>query len=99
VLMVKDDRGPDNGNFRGGGGGVPQLSTQGDFSPGVTWCGWGNLVWWNGRRILEVGVVCEIVGVILCGTAYGREPKVWVLGKEALALIECDKLDERGGKL
>jgi hypothetical protein len=33
------------------------------------------------------------------GTAYGREPKVWVLGKEALALIECDKLDERGGKL
>ena len=29
------------------------------------------------------------------GTAYGREPKVWVLGKEALALIECDRLDER----
>jgi hypothetical protein len=29
------------------------------------------------------------------GTAYGREPKVWVLGKEALALIECDKLDKR----
>jgi hypothetical protein len=28
------------------------------------------------------------------GTAYGREPKVWVLGKEALALIELDKLDE-----
>ena len=33
------------------------------------------------------------------GTAYGREPKVWVLGREALALIECDKLDERGGEL
>jgi hypothetical protein len=28
------------------------------------------------------------------GTAYGREPKVGVLGKEALALIELDKLDE-----
>jgi hypothetical protein len=28
------------------------------------------------------------------GTAYGREPIVWKLGKEALALIECDKLDE-----
>ena len=67
VLMVKDDRGPDNGNFWGGVGGVPQPSTQGDFSPGVTWCGWGNLVGWNGRRILEGGVD-EIVGVILCGS-------------------------------
>ena len=28
------------------------------------------------------------------GTAYGREPKVWKLGREALALTECDKLDE-----
>lgn len=28
------------------------------------------------------------------GTAYGREPKVWILGREALALIECDKLDD-----
>ena len=27
-----------------------------------------------------------------------REPKVWVLGKEALALIECDRLDEREGE-
>lgn len=34
------------------------------------------------------------------GTAYGREPIVWKLGKEALALIECDKLDadKREGK-
>jgi len=28
------------------------------------------------------------------GTAYGREPIVWRLGREALALIECDKIDE-----
>lgn len=27
------------------------------------------------------------------GTAYGREPKVLVLGREALALMECEKLD------
>jgi hypothetical protein len=27
------------------------------------------------------------------GTAYGRKPIVWRLGREALALIECDKLD------
>jgi len=27
------------------------------------------------------------------GTGYGREPKVWKLGKEALALMECDKID------
>ena len=33
------------------------------------------------------------------GTGYGREPKVWVLGREALALIECDKLDEKERKL
>ena len=32
------------------------------------------------------------------GTAYGREPKVWVLGREAQALIKCDKLDEREGE-
>ena len=31
------------------------------------------------------------------GTAYGREPKVWKLGREALALTECDKLDEGEG--
>lgn len=27
------------------------------------------------------------------GTLYEFKPKVWVLGKEALALIECDKID------
>ena len=32
------------------------------------------------------------------GTGYGREPKIWALGREALALIECDKIDEREGK-
>ncbi len=32
------------------------------------------------------------------GTGYGREPIVWVLGREALALMECDKLDEEGKK-
>jgi hypothetical protein len=32
------------------------------------------------------------------GTGYGREPKVWVLGREALALIECNKLDEGENK-
>jgi hypothetical protein len=32
------------------------------------------------------------------GTAYGREPIVWELGREALALIECDKLDEGEGE-
>jgi hypothetical protein len=31
------------------------------------------------------------------GTAYGREPKVWKLGKDALALIECDKIDAMCG--
>lgn len=29
------------------------------------------------------------------GTAYGREPKVWVLGREALALMECDEIDRK----
>lgn len=29
------------------------------------------------------------------GTAYGITPKVWKLGREALALIECDKIDEQ----
>ena len=66
-----DGNGSDKGNFRGEGEGVSQFSTQGDFSPGVICCEWGNLVWWNGRRILEVGVVCEIVGVILCGSVWG----------------------------
>jgi hypothetical protein len=28
------------------------------------------------------------------GTGYGREPKVWKLGREALALAECDKIDK-----
>ena len=28
------------------------------------------------------------------GTAYGKPIKVEVLGKEALALIECDKIDK-----
>ena len=28
------------------------------------------------------------------GTAYGKPVKVEVLGKEALALIECDKIDK-----
>lgn len=27
------------------------------------------------------------------GTGYGREPKVWKLGREALALIKCDQID------
>jgi len=31
------------------------------------------------------------------GTAYGREPIVWKLGREALALTECDKLDGKEG--
>lgn len=32
------------------------------------------------------------------GTGYGREPRVWVLGREALALIECNKIDELEGE-
>lgn len=28
------------------------------------------------------------------GTAYGLPLKEWKLGREALALVECDKIDE-----